>query len=312
MLHTYILFIQKYAVQVILDTLHVFAWAKDVFLIQTAGRREWKVGTKLMPVGEEYKRLIPGLDVRVLDEPKSEDDADFEMVKLILEAGDVLYLPPRIPHWGTALTNGCATFSVGCRAPSGAELVARLAEKLSFATAGMAVKRFEDADLFDDEHRERYRKGEITAHSKKKAKQLIKSTLEELLNDEDKFDEWFGGIITEPKRVRSGYPIPLDADDEDPESLWDDPALAVKEFINGAGFLHQAEGITFAYSTSSNVSRLFANGECWEVSKSVPVDTIANNKQISRDDFTEARFKEDTVQLLESLVTRGLLYGADT
>lgn len=265
-----------------------------------------------MPVGEEYKRLIPGLDIRVLDEPQSENDADFEMVELILEAGDVLYLPPRVPHWGTALTDGCTTFSVGCRAPSGAELVARVAEKISSAITGNAVKRYEDANLFDDEHQRSYGKGEITAHSKKKAKQLIESALDELLTDDNQFDEWFGMIVTEPKRVRSSYPIPLDAGVDDPDTVWDDPASAVKEFINGGGFLHHAEGITFAYSTSSTVSRLFANGECWEVSKSVPVDIIANKKQLSSDDFIAASMKQDTVQLLESLVAKGLLYGADT
>ena len=59
----------------------------DVFLVQGFGRRRWRVG------GREY----------------------------VAGAGDVLYVPPGVRHDGVAL-EPCATFSVGFRAPRGAEL----------------------------------------------------------------------------------------------------------------------------------------------------------------------------------------------
>ena len=40
-------------------------------------------------------------------------DAEWE-----LAAGDILYVPPRYPHWGTALDDECMTYSVGFRAPN--------------------------------------------------------------------------------------------------------------------------------------------------------------------------------------------------
>jgi len=59
----------------------------DVFLLQGPGRRAWRV---------ENKRFV-------------------------VEAGDLLYLPPGVRHDGVAL-EPCFTYSIGFRAPRGAEL----------------------------------------------------------------------------------------------------------------------------------------------------------------------------------------------
>ncbi|MGI9261401.1 MAG: cupin domain-containing protein [Woeseiaceae bacterium] len=77
----------------------------DVFLCQGEGTREWKVG-----YDEQF-------------EPDTEN-ADLSLIKPYPIAGshragpgDVLYLPPGIPHWGVA-TELCVTYSIGCRAPT--------------------------------------------------------------------------------------------------------------------------------------------------------------------------------------------------
>jgi 50S ribosomal protein L16 3-hydroxylase len=59
----------------------------DVFLVQGAGRRRWRVGRKTF----------------------------------LAQPGDLLYLPPGLEHDGVAL-DACTTYSVGFRAPRGAEL----------------------------------------------------------------------------------------------------------------------------------------------------------------------------------------------
>lgn len=83
----------------------------DVFLIQGLGRREWRIGANPLPVEEEVS--APDLDVDML--------ADFAADEtLVLEQGDMLYLPPRVAHHGIAL-GPCMTFSVGFRAPGHAE-----------------------------------------------------------------------------------------------------------------------------------------------------------------------------------------------
>ncbi len=87
----------------------------DVFLIQGLGRRRWQVGDKDQPVvaNENVKALR-----QVLPYEASMD--------VIVEPGDVLYIPPNTPHWGTAL-EPCMTYSVGFRAPAQTDLLARVA-----------------------------------------------------------------------------------------------------------------------------------------------------------------------------------------
>src|SRR5581483_7025945 len=62
----------------------------------------------------------------------------------MLDPGDMLYLPPGIPHEGVAVGH-CMTFSIGMRAPSGAELLVAFAEQVA---AGLPEsQRYADPDL---------------------------------------------------------------------------------------------------------------------------------------------------------------------
>lgn len=82
----------------------------DVFLIQGAGRRRWRISSP-----REYA-LVPGVPLKLIANFHSEHE-------YVLEAGDMLYLPPGWGHEGTAL-EPCVTFSVGFRAPQASELAA--------------------------------------------------------------------------------------------------------------------------------------------------------------------------------------------
>jgi len=80
----------------------------DVFLVQAAGRRRWRIQHRPDPV------CIDGLPIQRL--ARFEPDAAW-----VLEPGDVLYLPPGVAHEGVAMGE-CITCSVGFRAPSWADL----------------------------------------------------------------------------------------------------------------------------------------------------------------------------------------------
>jgi len=82
----------------------------DVFLVQGAGRRVWRLARprRFSEVPDAPLRQIAGFR------------ADEE---LLAEPGDILYLPPGWGHDGVALED-CHTCSVGFRAPRGAELAA--------------------------------------------------------------------------------------------------------------------------------------------------------------------------------------------
>ena len=137
----------------------------DVFLIQMSGSRTWRVGRNIIDAREERDRTIDGMDVRVLRDDWKSDDVDVDngdgevegggggergmMDEFVVHPGDVLYLPPRVAHCGTSLSDDCMTLSVGCRAPSVSDLVSKLAENLSSSTDDSAVRRYADPDLLN-------------------------------------------------------------------------------------------------------------------------------------------------------------------
>ena len=84
--------------------------AYDVFLLQAAGRRRWRIGPVTDPT------LQPGKPVKLLARFEPEED-------FVLEPGDMLYLPPGWGHDGIAVGNDCMTYSIGFRAPPQGELL---------------------------------------------------------------------------------------------------------------------------------------------------------------------------------------------
>ena len=82
----------------------------DVFLIQLAGQRRWRIEQQARPDDLQQEDEEGLLDF-VADE------------EWLLEPGDLLYLPPRFAHEGTAV-GPCITASVGFRAPSWGSVLA--------------------------------------------------------------------------------------------------------------------------------------------------------------------------------------------
>ena len=80
----------------------------DVFLLQAQGQRRWRISA------QDDLTLVDGLPLKVLKNFVPEEE-------YVLEPGDMLYLPPRYAHEGTALGQ-CMTCSIGFRAPAFQEL----------------------------------------------------------------------------------------------------------------------------------------------------------------------------------------------
>ena len=86
---------------------HVDAY--DVFLLQTSGRRRWRISR------QRDLALIEDAPLRLL--------RDFRATReWLLEPGDMLYLPPGRAHDGVAVTDHCITCSIGFRAAGAREL----------------------------------------------------------------------------------------------------------------------------------------------------------------------------------------------
>ena len=87
----------------------------DVFLLQGQGRRRWSFGQ------QKDLTLIDGLSLKILKHFKPDET-------VVLEPGDMLYLPPQAAHDGVALDNDCMTISIGFRAPDEAALARGMLE----------------------------------------------------------------------------------------------------------------------------------------------------------------------------------------
>ncbi len=98
----------------------------DVFLLQASGSRRWKIS--------KQKDLTLQADVPLKILQNFEPEEEF-----LLQAGDMLYLPPGYAHDGIAeaayqpdgKAADCMTYSIGFRAPAQRELAAELLHRLA-------------------------------------------------------------------------------------------------------------------------------------------------------------------------------------
>ncbi|WNW09683.1 cupin domain-containing protein [Pseudomonas sp. DTU_2021_1001937_2_SI_NGA_ILE_001] len=148
----------------------------DVFLLQGHGKRRWKIGQMC----DSDSALIKHADLRILAEFEGSEE-------WVLEPGDMLYLPPRLAHWGVA-EDDCLTYSVGFRAPSAAEVLTHFTDFLSQFIPD--EERYTDAGLEPaaDPHQIQH-----------DALDRLKGLLAEHMGDERLLLTWFGQFMTEPR-----------------------------------------------------------------------------------------------------------------
>jgi len=146
----------------------------DVFLLQAKGQRRWQIDARPNPPTE----FRDDVELKLLREftPSHE---------WVLEPGDMLYLPPGVPHHGVAV-DPCLTFSFGMRAPSSAELISDYLDNL-VADADESL-RYHDEDLTPPKD-----PNEIDAEAMERVVQALNALR---MNDPDKLGDWFGRFIT--------------------------------------------------------------------------------------------------------------------
>ena len=162
----------------------------DVFLVQGLGHRRWSISVD--PTAPLAFR----------------DDAELKLLRefapsheWVLEPGDLLYLPPGVPHHGVAL-GPCMTFSVGMRAPAQAELLVDLADHL-------AADLPEDARYADPDLAPAREPGEIDAATLARVKaslSWLRFADDGAGIDDATLRRWFGGFITRYRSAHQAQP----------------------------------------------------------------------------------------------------------
>jgi 50S ribosomal protein L16 3-hydroxylase len=239
----------------------------DVFLLQAGGRRRWQIAESFQPA------LLEDCPLNVLKSFNAEQE-------WVLEPGDMLYLPPNVAHHGVALEAGM-TWSIGCRAPSVADLLQGLGEWLAFTNDDGG--RYADPKL-----KPVLRAGEINADALQDLADLMRSAIE---NKQD-LDNYLAAFMS---RFRLAHePVPP------PEQIKAGELL--KALDQGSGLLRNP-WTRLVWIEHSDRARLYAAGQAYECS-------IAMAEQLCRS--AEIRFDPDLLDqqgldVLKVLINNGHL-----
>lgn len=157
----------------------------DVFLLQGLGQRRWSIDTRPHP----RTAFRSDVELKLLQ--------DFDPTHTwTLEPGDLLYLPPGVPHDGVAVGE-CTTYSLGMRAPSTGELL------FDFA-AHVAEGLPESLRLADPDLAPAKAPGEIDAAALARVRATLGPIAATL--DADAFADWFGAFITRYRCAQAAVP----------------------------------------------------------------------------------------------------------
>ena len=148
----------------------------DVFLLQAQGQRRWRIGR------QKDLTLQPDVPLKILRDFQPEQE-------WLLEAGDMLYLPPRYAHDGVA-QGECMTYSIGFRAPAQGEWAQDLLQRLADVAGDATGLRYADRDQAATAH-----PGAMPAALHKFARRA----LEKVFSDPLAFERSVGESLTEPK-----------------------------------------------------------------------------------------------------------------
>jgi 50S ribosomal protein L16 3-hydroxylase len=214
----------------------------DVFLLQATGSREWQFGG----LYDENSARQDNTELMLL--------ADWEAeMTVTLNPGDMLYIPPKVGHNGTALSDDCTTYSVGFRAPSHSDVLLNFSD---FVAHDLSTElRFQDKDLEPQQH---------CAEIKPAAIAEVKKILQQYIDKPGLIEQWFGCYMTEHKYAEQQQELYLDNSiDELVEAMQQANEICKIPGTRVAFQLNNTEGL---YSNDSEQSLLlFVNGMCCNI-----------------------------------------------
>ncbi|MGI2167540.1 JmjC domain-containing protein [Shewanella oncorhynchi] len=249
----------------------------DVFIIQGEGERRWTVGDN---TPQQRRGGNP-------NSPLVEDLTP--IIDVVLEKGDMLYIPPGFPHCGETLTVAMS-YSIGFRAPSQQELVSEVADYLLDNNLGQ--QRFtsqtepSSAGIVSQDHQVG-----------------IMSLLSQLSQDPNRYQIVLGKLLSQNR-----FELDL-CEGEEAYSIED----LQDAFAQGAG-VNRIGGLKVLRLENDATPRLFINGDVHEL-LNTPADVIAqlsDNVSLNADEATEICQHEEVQALLLKLINQGFYYLSDS
>ena len=274
----------------------------DVFLLQAEGKRRWKIG--------KQKDLTLQKDVPLKILANFAPEQEF-----VLEAGDMLYLPPMYAHEGVAVGE-CMTYSIGFRAPAELELARELLQR--FADDTLEEENEDEGEEGEFEGENNALAGEYAANAAieniaknavnkvlykdpkqaaEEAPALIpaalldfaKQAVEKAMSDPDALARNLGEYLTEPKAN-------VWFDEPEPDSE-EDIILTRQNRVD----LHPRSQMLF------DARHIFLNGESWRAAgkDAILMQRLANQRFLEPKDLTKA--SDGAMALLQEWADGGWL-----
>ena len=240
----------------------------DVFLLQAEGKRRWRIG--------KQKDLTLQKDVPLKILANFAPEQEF-----VLDAGDMLYLPPMYAHEGVAVGE-CMTYSIGFRAPAELELAREL------------LQRFADDTLEEEEEKILYKDPKQVAVEEpalipSALLDFAKQAVEKAMSDPDALARNLGEYLTEPKAN-------VWFDEPEPDSE-EDIILTRQNRVD----LHPRSQMLF------DARHIFLNGESWRAAGADAklMQKLANQRFLEPKDLNKA--SDGAMALLQEWADTGWL-----
>lgn len=251
----------------------------DVFLLQAHGQRRWRLG----PLCDSDNPMEPHDDLKILAQFQTTPGQDW-----VLEPGDLLYLPPRLAHFGTAVDD-CMTWSFGFRAPSTNEVLTHFTDFLTQFISD--DQRYGDPDLqpVADPHQ--------VGHD---VIPRLRHLMREHLDDDRLLLTWFGQFMTEPR-----YADQIVGETQDP--------LALKDALQQGLILQPNPCARLAWSEMDLGLLLFASGNSRLLSATLKplVQQLCAADALHKDNLQPWLDQAEALQLLAELLKQGSLIIVD-
>ncbi|MEZ9200638.1 JmjC domain-containing protein [Shewanella sp. 10N.286.54.B9] len=245
----------------------------DVFIIQGEGQRHWTVGEKGQYAAKNNDPTTPLIE-------------GFEpIIDVVLEKGDMLYIPPGYPHQGQTLTTAMS-YSIGFRAPSQQELFSALADGLIDSNTGL--KRFTSTS-----------EPAIANQVSVSHQQDMMALITELASSPDSYQAMLGSMLSQNR-------FELDLCEPDEPYTAD---MLIEDIEQGAE-LNRIGGLKMLQLENDSVDRVFINGEAFEHSANIATDIglLANQFSFDSQQTQKLTQNEDTLTLILTLLNRGYFY----
>ncbi|GIU12844.1 MULTISPECIES: cupin domain-containing protein [unclassified Shewanella] len=245
----------------------------DVFIIQGEGQRHWTVGDKGQYAPKNNDPTTPLIE-------------GFEpIIDVVLEKGDLLYIPPGFPHQGQTLTLAMS-YSIGFRAPSQQELFSEMADALIDANSGL--KRFTSSD-----------EPKLASQISTSHQQDMMALITELANDPTSYQVMLGKMLSQNR---------FELDICEPEEAYTTDDMS--DYIAQGAQLYRIGGLKLLKLEDDSISRIFVNGEAIKYPAAIETEVQQLCERFTFDNEQTAMLIQTpaTQALILDLLNRGYFY----